>query len=78
MKVVAAIAFLLIVAASNSVDSANLFQGHLRPLQGGNRPRLVREPLPRSNPPAEWNWGDVNGMNFLTVARNQHIPTYCG
>jgi len=28
--------------------------------------------------PTEWNWGDINGTNFLTLIRNQHIPTYCG
>ena len=28
--------------------------------------------------PTNFNWGDVNGTNFLTTMRNQHIPVYCG
>jgi len=28
--------------------------------------------------PTDFSWGDVNGTNFLTLARNQHIPQYCG
>jgi len=28
--------------------------------------------------PTDFNWGDVNGTNFLTTMRNQHIPVYCG
>lgn len=28
--------------------------------------------------PAEWNWAQINGTNFLTMSRNQHIPQYCG
>lgn len=28
--------------------------------------------------PTNYFWGNVNGTNFLTYQRNQHIPVYCG
>lgn len=31
-----------------------------------------------SDLPANYFWGNVNGTNFLTYQRNQHIPVYCG
>ena len=34
-------------------------------------PRMVREP---SSLPPYFFWGDIHGVNYLTVSRNQHIP----
>jgi cathepsin X len=33
---------------------------------------------PLSTLPENLLWNDINGKNFLTVSRNQHIPIYCG
>lgn len=28
--------------------------------------------------PSDFSWESVNGTNYLTSIRNQHIPVYCG
>ena len=40
---------------------------------------FVREPLqPVGDIPENYSWNNVNGTNYLTNVKNQHIPSYCG
>lgn len=40
--------------------------------------KTVLETTPIADLPTNFFWGNVNGTNFLTFQRNQHIPIYCG
>ena len=38
----------------------------------------LHETIKSDDLPDSFTWGDVNGTNFLSMSRNQHIPQYCG
>ena len=38
----------------------------------------VKSLLAADNIPENWNWNNIEGVNYLTNIRNQHIPQYCG
>ena len=43
---------------------------------------MIKTPIPQNIPvadlPTNFWWGNVNGTDYLTFQRNQHIPIYCG
>merc|ERR1719453_2560765 len=40
--------------------------------------RLPQDYIDDASLPTNYNWGDYDGVNLLTMSRNQHIPQYCG
>ena len=43
----------------------------------------IKDPLPHTyltaaDVPTTWDWRNVNGTDFTTWNKNQHIPQYCG
>lgn len=42
------------------------------------KPKTPLKSLLKEELPSEWFWGNVSGVNYLTLVRNQHLPQYCG
>merc|ERR1719507_2207013 len=63
-----------LLASSNANPSLNF--GHVR--HPGPRPSQIKTGVPQGPPPPSFHWGEVGGVNYLTQAKNQHIPQYCG
>ena len=46
----------------------------------GERPPAVHawDEIDVADLPDNWDWGNIDGVNYLSWNKNQHIPVYCG
>jgi len=72
---------IVVIAVLLTLSHAGIRKEHPCRVKG---PRDLHEPskpipkIPINDLPTEWNWGSIDGKDFLTIERNQHIPQYCG
>jgi len=66
------------------VAGASARQSEVRKMPGYTVLENVTSPRPHemgynvNTVPADWDWRNVSGVNYLTKSLNQHIPVYCG
>lgn len=76
MKIVTILSLMLAVGLSLKVDKD-------RPCRintSSHIKDLIKSPLPQYSEdlPKSLNWCDMDGKNYCTIVKNQHIPQYCG
>jgi len=79
---VALLCFLFVLSLAGPFKLKNeVIRNHK--LRNSPQGQHITEPLPwtylsEQDIPANWDWRNISGQNFLSVTRNQHIPQYCG
>ena len=77
MKYLAQVALLYGCAAAN--EMSDLYREHGCYQKHPNREGVITQELNKiDNLPGNFTWFDVDGVNYLTELKNQHLPQYCG
>lgn len=73
MRISLVLGFALLLTLSAAFDTSDEIQNFHMWGTGNESPTLDMDALPEN-----FSWANVNGTNYLTQMRNQHIPEYCG
>ena len=66
-----------VMLVSANLEAHQFNQGRMK--KAGTRIPLIKTKLDLlTDLPTNFDWGNKDGVNYLTNIRNQHIPTYCG
>ena len=79
MKVIISTVLLILIVSLNAAKKPKIWQGCAHETK--DKTSSIKYPLsqiPADQLPKIWDWRNINGTNFVTLGRNQHIPQYCG
>ena len=72
------IILLALVLCTYAMFDASAYRTHIHNYNFKPNVKTELPQIPESDLPTNFWWGNVNGVNYLTYQRNQHIPIYCG